>query len=458
MILVLPTGFSSDQYDEFRFAFDQLVATFSSVPSEALYSNRFKNQIIFSAYWQPTADYQAKVLSDGSSRRFLSLKPDAVKNSVQKFFEDPGFQKHPSSVVVLFNDNTELVTANTVNGRDLSAYYGITKLNLKHIESAYVTTHEIAHSLLNWADEYVEHGFEDLSINSTEVFTPFLKLGDEWDTELRNHSDLLGAYDIRLSEILADNGADNLSTTQHPGRVGQLEHRVSVDMTTEGGLYFSKGVYRSPQNNLMAAAPGFAFAHSESQEQTLQAAFNFLPSRANDRIRVAGPVSDTERPVGHFAKLLLFDADKYNRFHPTQSYTIEMGWYERQYKTCWNGPIPYPCYDDVWTTKQKVVSPSARTVSLNLGIAADGGPGLFLLSALCEGGIQNEIDPCEIFLNSSKYNGNSQGLTVHFKVPYQEVSVELPNMMTQYWWKFRTDNGTYSSNYTAWASVYRAQF
>src|SRR6185503_3645482 len=78
----------------------------------------------------------------------------------------------------------------------------------------------------------------------------------------------------------------------------------------------------------------------------------------------AGPKNGWPLAFGATTTVLLYDGDKLNKFHPTQQYTVQVGWYERVWKTCWAGAFPYPCYDTVWRTAQKTVKPAPRGVNL----------------------------------------------------------------------------------------------
>ncbi len=82
--------------------------------------------------------------------------------------------------------------------------FGVAKMSSGHILSGnYIPTHEMAHAALNFLDEYVEAGFENISIDQLEVLAPRVVFGS---SELP-----LDVYDYRMSEILAGNGPENLA-------------------------------------------------------------------------------------------------------------------------------------------------------------------------------------------------------------------------------------------------------
>jgi len=49
------------------------------------------------------------------------------------------------------------------------------------LETPYVGIHELAHATLNFLDEYIEYGFEDMNIRSLDALTPLALLDDSWE-------------------------------------------------------------------------------------------------------------------------------------------------------------------------------------------------------------------------------------------------------------------------------------
>src|SRR5262249_53549567 len=132
---------------------------------------------------------------------------------------------------------------------------------------------------------------------------------------------------------------------------------------------------------------------------------------------------------------------------------VQVGWYDRQWHTCWAAFIPYPCYDNVWTTAEKYVSPQTRSIDVKLTSAY----GLADLAQRIACGVGftevGGIQLCQQNLNTIADNFLP---TLKFPVPYQDVSVPATQWMTNYWWRFSTFNGTYYSNFTGWSSFYRS--
>jgi hypothetical protein len=155
---------------------------------------------------------------------------------------------------------------------------------------------------------------------------------------------------------------------------------------------------------------------------------------------------------------MLFDGDKNHHFQPTRSYTVQVGWYDRVWKTCWAGIFPYPCYDDVWRTAQTTVAPTPRSIDLKM--SALYGLANLVQSAACAVGV-DEVPKsgggtfrlCDADLSTMA----AQFLpTVKFPVPYQDVEVPATQWLTTYWWRFSTNNGSVQSGWTGWSSFYRS--
>ena len=180
--------------------------------------------------------------------------------------------------------------------------------------------------------------------------------------------------------------------------------------------------------------------------------------RPNDRLRNAGPKNGWPLAFGSTTHVMLYDGDKNHHFQPTLSYQVQVGWYDRVWKTCWAGFIPYPCYDDVWRTAQKTVYPTVRQI--NLKASSLYGLANLVQSAVCAVGISevptsggNTVRICDADLNTIA----TQFLpTFTFNVPYQDVDVPASQWLTTYWWRFSTYNGYVQSGWTGWSSFYRS--
>src|SRR5262249_59497319 len=110
----------------------------------------------------------------------------------------------------------ESVTANWAPPPLPVRSFGIAKMTRKDLDSPYIATHELAHASLNFLDEYVESGMEELNIHSVDPFTPLAQFDGSWSGAISAIQTLIGYYDIKISDILAANGNVNIATTSTP--------------------------------------------------------------------------------------------------------------------------------------------------------------------------------------------------------------------------------------------------
>lgn len=467
-ILVLPAGFRSDEDWLFHAELSRLARGLGQL-EDAVYTRRYRDQLLFVGYWLPGGElgspesrFGAAIAPHPIRGLALTVELDQVKSAVQEFQSLVQPLADPFAVTVLFNTLAVDATPNASPPTFLGAPYGIAKLTRGDLNGDYVPAHELGHAALNWADEYIEPGLENMSIKSLDYLTPlavFKKGFGGWTALIAN---ALGVYDYRISEILASSGLDNIDTTRHPSRVDTPGYTPN-EYEYEGGMFFGLGTFHDRGKNLMGGDgkgddDGFDFNHSGSQNEVLREAFETPGTayRPNDRLRNAGPLTNWPSAWGSRTHLMLFDADKRHRFHPTRGYDVQVGWYDRDWKTCWRGIFPYPCHIDRWVTAQKRVLPEPRTLSLKAsrmyGVLS------LLQNALCDLGVTNyktgdtTIELCQAPLDvlASRFLP-----TFEFPLPYQDVSVPASQWFTRYYWRFRTDNGTWRSGWTGWASFYR---
>jgi hypothetical protein len=471
-ILILPSGFAEADRDAFWQEFDNTVALMTR-PENAgsSWSVQRAGQLIFVGYFIPggalgttTATFGGKVATHPIRGYALSLSQQRVYSKIDaiRWWEIPSLR--PFGAAVLFNTFQNPVTANAAPPSFVQRPFGVCKFTRYDLRNAYVSTHELAHASLNYLDEYVEPGFQDLSLKQIDVATPLVLFDWSWGGFIRAINDLLGVYDYNISEILAHNGNDNMATTSWvtsvwtPGFAGQ-------SYQYEGGMFFGRGTWHQAGDNLMNSwtvwrgpGDGFAYAHSPSQQQVIDNAFDGGIRRPNDRIRNAGPRNGWPLAFGSATHVMLFDGDKNHHFHPTQYYTVQVGWYDRLWKTCWQwGFIPYPCYDDVWRTAEAGVYPEYRAV--NLPLSAAYGLAKLAQQLVCAVGV-NEVNSnggtirlCDQSIDTM---ANNFLPTLSFRVPYQDVNVPASQWFTRYWWRFATWNGGTSSGWTGWSSFYRS--
>src|SRR5262249_2716144 len=109
---------------------------------------------------------------------------------------------NPLGVLTVLNSFQDNITANAAPPSFLGLPYAIAKMDRADLDNGYIATHEMAHASLNFLDEYVENGLENMNIRSLDIGTPLILLDGSWSGFIRAISDLLGIYDYNVSEIL----------------------------------------------------------------------------------------------------------------------------------------------------------------------------------------------------------------------------------------------------------------
>ncbi len=473
-VLIMPSGYADADYGQFFTDFKTTVQLMTSASSAGTsWSVQKRSQLLFIGYFvsggalgDPSAAFGGKIATHPIRGYATSLDQQSVYSKVDAIRAGEITSLRPIGAAVIFNSFQQPVTANAAPPSLVNRAFGVSKFTRGDLTTrgAYVPTHELAHASLNFLDEYVEPGFQDLSIRQIDLATPLVLFDGTWGGFINAINDLLGVYDYNISDVLANNGSDNMATSAWPSTVGTNGY-AGVNYAYEGGMFFGRGTYHQGGDNLMNDNTvmrnwddGFGYAHSPSQQQVIDNAFGGWTARPNDRIRNAGPKNGWPLAFGSTTHVMLFDGDKNHHFHPTQSYMVQVGWYDRQWKTCWQwGVFPYPCYNDVWTTAQKTVYPAYR--ALNLKLSAAYGLATLAQKLVCAVGITDiptnggTIRLCDQDLNTI---ANNFLPTISFPVPYQDVDVPASQWFTTYWWRFQTNNGNWTSGVTGWSSFYRS--
>jgi hypothetical protein len=467
-ILVVPTGYTTSQKSQFYADAEVLRRNMSTLPGSTVYSEVHQQRLLYLAYYQEggalgtsTAAFGGKVFTHPIRGKALTMNQEAVYALVPALQATKIPALSPAVVVTLFNTKETGITANATPPSYTGRAYGIARVTSGDIQGTYVSTHEVGHGLVSWVDEYVEAGFENMNIRQLDALTPLAIWDGSFGSLVDAVGDLLGIYDMNISEILANNGADNVALSSHPSTVGSPVPSEAYEY--EGGMFFGRGTWHDAGNNIMNSnrvvrGPDdyFGYAHSPAQQRIVNTVFvTGQAGRANDRLRNAGPVSGWKGEFGGSTTVMLFDGDKNHRWHPTRYYEVQVGWWERVWETCWEwGFIPYPCYTDVWRTAQKTVYPRREWIELKT-------TSLYGLSSLAQqvfcglglGGLAGGIDLCTLTVDQMS---DAFLPTLKFPLPYQSTTVPASQWFTTYWWRFRTYNGRYLSNWTNWSSFYRS--
>ncbi len=468
-IVFLSTGFSDDEQQAFWTDYDRMIGMMTNNVGNT-WSAMKKDQILYIGYFvsggalgTDTAAFKAKVSEHPIRGHALTLDQASVYTKIDQLRGEISDLK-PMAVGVLFNSYADDVTANASPPSVVGKPYGVARWTRYDLDDrgGYIASHELAHAGLNFLDEYVEDGFQDINIRSLDVLTPLALLDNTWGGILSSIANLFQVFDMRLSDILSNNGSDNMATERIPGTV-YTSGFARETYEYEGGMFFGRGTWHMRGNNLMNSGnvvrgPGddFGFDHSPAQRAVVHEAFGATAHRPNDRLRNAGPNSGWPSAWGSTTKVMLFDGDKLHHFHPTRTYTVQVGWYEREWHTCWALFIPYPCSTDEWRVAEKTVWSGERRVTLT--VTAAYGLASLLQKAACAAGIN------EISSNGGTFRLCDQSLseitgafipTIVWRLPYQEVSVPASQWMTKYYWRFRTYNGAHTSGWTGWSTFVR---
>jgi hypothetical protein len=444
-ILVLSTAYPDSSADRFWRDFDVLVERMSGRAAGNAWSVQKRDKILYIGYFtgggalgSSTATFGARIIKDPAGAAALVVRVEDVHRFVdEQQVNLPSLQ--PLGTAILFQSDA-LVTPMASPPSFSSRPYGIARLTSGHIHSEYIVTHELAHASLNFLDEYVAGGLEDINIRRLDVLTPRLVFG-------QRSRPRLGVYDYNLSEILAGNGSANLALRPDVTTVG-TPGTEPQRFEYEGGLFFGRGTFHDAGSNLMNSnrvqrgpGDGFAYDHSPSQQQFIDTVFGDAPGRANDRIRNAGPVDGWPNAEAS-VDLLLYDADKNNSYHPTSHYQVQVGWFER-------GRDVQPR----WRSETYTVPAAKQTADLPL--LGDRPEEQLLLAVACRAGM-TELSTQLNAREACDSESPAFPPTLRFYTPYEHATVPASQPFTRYWWRFQTNNGTQQSGWTGWSSFYRS--
>jgi hypothetical protein len=468
-LVILSTGYQEADRGAFWTDFDTIIDKMSN--SGSVWSTVKRDRLIWCGYFTgggpigaSDAMFGAKVLPHPVRAYALSLSNNAVYSKVayMKTYYTPYLR--PMGALVIFNDFQTDITANAAPPSFVNKSYGVAKMNRDDLHSGYIATHELGHAALNFLDEYVETGLENINIRSLDVATPLLLFDWTWSGFWAAFDDLIGNYDYNISEIFANNGNENIALSTVPSTVSS-PISAPVQMQDEGGFFVGRGTRHQDGLNLMngnhvmrTPNDGFGYSHTGIQWTSIENAFGSGAYRANDRLRNAGPLNDWFGQWGSETTVMMFDGDKRHQFHKTQQYRVQVAWQERHWETCWQwGFIPYPCYWDEWKYAEKTIYPTTR--SINLESSSLYGLANFAQGLLCGVGVTEIPKPDgSMFQLCEKPLSDVLGAFIpsfRFYTPYDLAKVPASQWLTTYWWCFRTWNGTAWSGWTGWSSFYR---
>jgi len=329
-VLILPTGYRADERDRFFADAEVLRTTVSAAPSPEVFSAKYRSQLLYVTLWVPGGDLGSSAVLGGRTYldptrgERLTFDPQAVSETVAATRHALIPQLSPEAVVLIFDTPTSARGYSTIPSYT-GKPFGIVPIAAGEVTNAELAVHELGHGLLSWVDEYVESGLEEFSIKAFDALTPSIAWQGNLATLATQVGDPLATYDLKLSEILADNGADNVASSQFPGTVTP---GGSEAYETEGALGLGLDVWHNTGPSIMGRDQSFAFAHTAAQERIAATIFGgrFRSGRANDRLRNAGPL-EWRGQFGSDTTVVMFDGDKNHRWHPTVRYDIQVGWF-----------------------------------------------------------------------------------------------------------------------------------
>lgn len=461
-ILVLPIGYKSSEYQAFRDDFQRMIEVSGDTPGNP-YSEQHRGRILYWGWWTPGSDLEGdspafggRIIVHPFRGTGITIDLDAVIEGTERYMSVIEPLSNPWAVVALYNTMDAEPVPNASPPGFLGRPYGIAKMTKGHLynyKPSYTMAHEVGHAGLNFLDEYIEEGFENLNINSFNAATFSILLNGTWSGFGDAFNTIVNRYQFRLSEILAGNGNENIDVTEYPDRVWSPH---SPDQyAAEGGMFFGRGTYHQLGDNLMNSSrtvrmqgDSFAYEHSISQKRVVKQAFEepWSAPRANNRIRNAGPTGKLSwANFGNRTTVLLYDGDKNHHYHPTTAYQVKVAYCPKLVRSCKDSEWRY------WTSP--IVLPSRNEIELEqtalFGLAS------FIQRTACAFGVRtiSDVQICEDTLS-----GMADKLlpTMVFPLPYQKVEVPTEAIATKYFWQFRTYNGTHWSGWTGWSHFSRA--
>lgn len=387
----------------------------------------------------------------------LTLERDAVQRHVDRLTAEHSALSRlvPWTVVVVYNVSGDQV-ANAIPPLLSDGSWGTVLIGREWVGAAGVLAHEIAHSALNFVDEYYEDAFANTSVGVLDPLTALFHFDGSASSAVDSLTNLLDVYDVRFSNILAHNGSDNVATTSAPATVTPPELEVE-EYLYEGGAFFGEGVWRQHPATFMRSHWDDPFTEAPSHLRVMESALvSFAPGRANDRISAVGPNDNYPFELGSETVVMVLDADKNHAFQPTTEYEVRVTWNSTRFHLC-PGRLAI-CTETVPHTWTRGFAPEADILSVedsamgdlaNLvnGVACSLAPGATAFGVdLCAEG----ADALDLIAASFP------GHTLRFRTPYQRMTVPTTRFLTTYSWQVRTHNGRYSSGWTSPSQFFRS--
>ncbi len=265
--------------------------------------------------------------------------------------------------------------------------------------------------------EKILPGLEGLSLGLIDrLSSSLLQFSSSiWEESLRS--------EVKLSEVLAANGASNLDVTRYPERV-RVER--SEPWVESGGLGVGRGVWRV----------GELRSPSSSDAE-------------NVRIRAVGPVEPWHESAGKTSAVLLFDADKNHPEHPTSGYDVEVRWLRKSWKVCVAGLSPYPCSDTQRMTFRKRFKPTRQVASIPVEALAEAP--VIVRRWFCAIGMEPACRLAGVRTPASVFAVDR----IQLQLPYERIELPATEWFSTYEWRFQSVNEFGESGFTDWVKLER---
>ena len=288
-VLVLPAGYTASDHDKYFSDIDKMIHKNGNLP-DPVYTRKYRDRIIYIVHWMPggklgtnTANFGATTYTHPTrgGLAFTLRNPDVIaKVGDLQRTSIPSLA--PIGVVTVFNFDDE-ATAYASPPTLLRQTFGIARISSNDIaHKKGRPAHELAHGSLNFLDEYIEPSLQGWDIGDVDYLTAAILPDGSWGSVRDAWESLITNYQIRLSEILADNGSGNISTRRYPATVSNNPPAYSLfKYENEGGMFFESGTFHDGGNNMMnndritkdtplkSDGDRFAYDHNRAQKYVL---------------------------------------------------------------------------------------------------------------------------------------------------------------------------------------------
>lgn len=447
-ILFLPTGYTLTEKDDFlhfvRFAKNESSNVHPWETPWSPFTYLHRDKILYIAAWVPGGELESENANFDAKSINNPLRTGNVLNTdrqlilqefqnIQSQFPDI----NPDSIYVAFN--TPFGTSNATTSGLLEGFEKTGLVNITRNFIIFTFIHEGGHAFFNWKDEYIESSLENINVRLLDLLSPLIFVNSNPASVTDGINSLLNIYDMNLSELLYS-GSSNVALSQCPVTVG-LKDQCGTDVYEEHhnhfeteGAYFGRGIFKDNEYNIMDDSG--LHTHSRPQKEDISIVFDKASPGPNDQLRNAGPLINLPIGIGK-VEVLAFDNEKHARFHPTTAYDVEVRWEETQLGICYYGLLPYPCSKG---DKAKSFRKTFPATPYNIPIVDSSLNSVVseVVPILCN--LLPEMEFCKSSVDEIRDSITDS--VEQFQAPYQKMTVPMPFIGKNHYWRFRTHNGS----------------